>query len=611
MSSDQQALPTRPLAFIWRYVAQRRLAFGLLAFVVVLAGTCSVAVQYAMKLIVDAMAGGQASAGDVWWPLGVFLALIAVEAALWRSGGWLGCRNIVAACAALRVELFEHLSHHSTRYFRQHHSGALANRITATATAAGAIYGAAVWSIIPPCVDFIGAIVVLSTVDWRMATALLCFVIVLGAVIIAFGARGRGLHQHYGEQAAHVGGEIVDAISNIWAVQAFSAQARERARLERALGEEARAQRRSWMYVEKARVIHDACLWLAASAMLFWVLHSWQRGNATPGDVVVVSALTFRILHGSRDLALALVGTAQQFGVIGEMLRVVARPPAVPDLPGARPLRPESASIVFDNVHYTYPGGNRAVRGVSLTIPAGQKVGLVGASGAGKSTLLSLLQRADEPDGGSILIGGQPIRHATLESLKDAISVVPQDISLFRRSVMENIRYGRPDASEEDVLQAAAQAHCAEFISKMPQGYDTVVGERGAMLSGGERQRIGIARAFLKNAPILLLDEATSALDSHSEMLIQRALAELMRSRTVVAAAHRLSSLARYDRIVVLENGAVVEDGTLDELLRARGPFRALWDLQASRKGAMPHDDGSVESLDDARAAREGQLKQA
>ncbi|MGV2862379.1 ABC transporter transmembrane domain-containing protein, partial [Achromobacter sp. AGC39] len=326
MSSDQEALPTRPLAFIWRYVAQRRLAFGLLAFVVVLAGTCSVAVQYAMKLIVDAMAGGQASAGDVWWPLGVFLALIAVEAALWRSGGWLGCRNIVAACAALRVELFEHLSHHSTRYFRQHHSGALANRITATATAAGAIYGAAVWSIIPPCVDFIGAIVVLSTVDWRMATALLCFVIVLGAVIIAFGARGRGLHQHYGEQAAHVGGEIVDAISNIWAVQAFSAQARERARLERALGEEARAQRRSWMYVEKARVIHDACLWLAASAMLFWVLHSWQRGNATPGDVVVVSALTFRILHGSRDLALALVGTAQQFGVIGEMLRVVARP---------------------------------------------------------------------------------------------------------------------------------------------------------------------------------------------------------------------------------------------------------------------------------------------
>ena len=588
--SDQQVLPSRPLPFVWRYVRQRRLPFSLLAGVVVLAGACSVAVQYAMKLIVDAMARDQTSGNDVWWPLGLFLGLIATEAVLWRSGGWLGCRNIVAACAALRVELFEQLSHHSTRYFRQHHSGALANRITATATAAGGIYGAAVWSIIPPCVDFIGAIVVLSTVDWRMATALFCFVLVLGLVIIAFGARGRGLHQYYGEQAAQVGGEIVDAISNIWAVQAFSAQARERERLERALSEEALAQRRSWMYVEKARVIHDACLWLAASAMLFWVLQSWRQGNATAGDVVVVSALTFRILHGSRDLALALVGTAQQFGVIGEMLRVVARPEAVPDVRGAKPLRLERASIVFDDVHYSYPDGNRAVRGVSLSVPAGQKVGLVGPSGAGKSTVLSLLQRADEPDSGRILIGGQSIHDVTLESLKAAISVVPQDISLFRRSVMENIRYGRPDATEEEVMQAAAQAHCAEFINRMPHGYSTVVGERGAMLSGGERQRIGIARAFLKNAPILLLDEATSALDSHSEMLIQIALADLMRSRTVVAAAHRLSSVARYDRIVVLEDGCVVEDGTLEELLLAGGPFRVLWDLQVNRKGAWAAD---------------------
>lgn len=594
--SDLATLPSRPTAFLWRYMRQRRWAFSFLALIVVMAGVCSVAAQYAMKLIVDAMALGTSSAGAVWWPLALFLGLIAVESALWRSGGWLGCRNIVAACATLRVELFEHLSHHSTRYFRQHHSGALANRISSTASAAGAIYGALIWSIIPPCVDFIGAIVVLTTVDWRMAAALLCFVIALAAVIIAFGARGRGLHQQYGEQAAHVGGEIVDAISNIWAVQAFSAQARERARLEKALGDEARAQRRSWMYVEKARVIHDGCLWLAAGAMLLWVLHSWQRGAASPGDVVVVSALTFRILHGSRDLALSLVGTAQQFGVIAEMLRVVARPHAVPDIPGAQPLRCAEGAIAFEDVHYTYPDGCCAVRGVILSIPPGQKVGLVGASGAGKSTLLSLLQRADEPDRGRILIDGQDIRGVTLASLKSAISVVPQDISLFRRSIMDNIRYGRPDASEEEVIAAAEQAHCDEFIHRLPQNYATLVGERGAMLSGGERQRIGIARAFLKDAPILLLDEATSALDSHSELLIKKALADLMRSRTVVAAAHRLSSLTRYDRIVVVDAGRIVEDGTLDELLRARGPFRALWDIQADR-GAAATDLGG-EALD-------------
>lgn len=584
-------LPSQPTAFLWRYVRQRPWAFGLLGLIVVLAGVCSVTVQYAMKLIVDAMAVGAAASVQVSWALGLFLALIAVEAALWRCGGWLGCRNIVAACATLRVEVFEHLSHHSTRYFRQHHSGALANRISSTASAAGAIYGSMVWSIVPPCVDFLGAVVVLSTVDWRMAAALLGFVLVLAAIIIAFGARGRSLHQQYGEQAAHVGGEIVDAISNIWAVQAFSAQARERARLEKALGEEARAQCRSWMYVEKARVIHDACLWLVAGAMLFWVLRAWEMGRASPGDVVVVSALTFRILHGSRDLALALVGAAQQFGVIAEMLRMVGRPHSVPDVPHAQPLRDPAGAIVFEGVQYTYPDGCHALRGITLSIRPGTKVGLVGASGAGKSTLLSLLQRSDEPQQGRLLIGGQNLREVTLESLKDAISVVPQDVSLFRRTIMENIRYGRPEATEAEVVAAARQAHCEPFIQRLPEGYATIVGERGALLSGGERQRIGIARAFLKDAPILLLDEATSALDSYSEQLIKEALAELMRSRTVVAVAHRLSSLTRYDRIVVVDAGRIVEDGPLDELLSARGPLRALWDLQVGH-GQRSGQDG-------------------
>jgi len=247
---------------------------------------------------------------------------------------------------------------------------------------------------------------------------------------------------------------------------------------------------------------------------------------------------------------------------------------------GAQPLHHPAGVIVFDDVHYTYPDGCHALRGITLSIAPGQKVGLVGASGAGKSTLLSLLQRSDEPQQGRILVGGQDIREVTLDSLKQAISVVPQDVSLFRRTIMENIRYGRAEASEEEVIAAARQAHCEPFIQRLPQGYATLVGERGALLSGGERQRIGIARAFLKNAPILLLDEATSALDSYAEQLIKEALAELVSNRSVIAVAHRLSSLARYDRIVVVDAGRIVEDGPLDELLLARGPLRALWDLQ-------------------------------
>jgi len=582
------AIPVRPVPFLLRYVRARRGGFLALGAIVVAAGSCSVAVQYGMKLIVDAMAAPDRASADVWHPLAFFLALIGIESMLWRLGGWVGCRAIVAACADMRADLFGHLSHHSMRYFHQHHSGALGNRISSTAGAAGAIFGALAWSIVPPCVDLVGAVVVLTLVDGRMALALLAFVAIVATIIIGFGVRGRGLHQAYGEQAARVGGEIVDAISNIWAVQAFSAQQRERARLERELGREARAQRRSWMYVEKARVIHDGFLWLMAGSMLAWALWSWQAGAVTAGDVVVVSALTFRILHGSRDLALALVGTAQHFGVIAEMLAVVAPPHGVPDAPGARPLQTRGGGIELRGVTYVYPDGHKALTDVDLAIPAGQKVGIVGPSGAGKSTLLSLLLRADELHGGSILIDGQPIVGVTLDSLRAAISIVPQDVSLFRRTVMENIRYGRPDASDEEVHAAARQAHCDEFIERLSRGYQTIVGERGASLSGGQRQRIGIARAFLKNAPILLLDEATSSLDSHSELLVKSALADLMRNRTVLAAAHRLSTLSQYDRIVVLSSGRVIEDGTLQDLLAGDGLFRRLWDLQSGTSALDP-----------------------
>jgi len=576
-----RAVASRPFPFLMTYVRLRRWHFAALAALVIGAGSCAVAVQYGMKLIVDAMAAVDRQAANVGGPLAFFLGLIAVESVLWRLSGWLGCRTVVASGVDMRVDLFEHLTGHSMRYFRQHLSGALGNRISATAGAAGAIFGTFTWNIVPPCVDFLGAIVVLTIVDWRMAATLAVFVAVIATVIFAFGVRGRPLHQAYGEQASRVGGEIVDTVANIWAVQAFSARRREGARLAAELAVEANAQRRSWMYLEKARVIHDVCLWVMAGSMLTWALTSWQAGGISAGDVVVVSALTFRILHGSRDLALALAGTAQQFGVIAEMLAVVAQPHSMPDKPGAPAFVPRAGAVELRHVNYAYPDGTQVFRDLNLKVPAGQKVGIVGPSGAGKSTLLALLQRVDDVSGGGILIDGEPIAAFARDSLRAAIAVVPQDVSLFRRSVMDNIRYGRPGASDEEVHAAARQAHCDEFIRQLPQGYDTVVGERGATLSGGQRQRLGIARAFLKNAPILLLDEATSSLDSRSERKVQAALTGLMRERTVVAVAHRLSTLSRFDRIIVLADGSIVEDGTLEELRGAGGMFSLLWNMQA------------------------------
>jgi ATP-binding cassette subfamily B protein len=237
-------------------------------------------------------------------------------------------------------------------------------------------------------------------------------------------------------------------------------------------------------------------------------------------------------------------------------------------------------SIAFEDVEFSYPGGASLFDGFRLHIAPGQRVGLVGHSGAGKSTLVSLLQRLADVDAGRVLIDNQDVRGMTQDSLRAAIAVVPQEISLFHRSVLENIRYARPEASDGEVLAAARAARCDDFIRALPQGYGTIVGERGTKLSGGQRQRLGIARALLKDAPIIVLDEATSALDSGSEVEIQRALEVLMRGRTVLAIAHRLSTVSRFDRVVVLENGRIVEDGPPAELRRRQGSFDRMCRLQ-------------------------------
>ncbi|PLC49067.1 ABC transporter [Pollutimonas subterranea] len=577
-----------PLAFLLVYVKARPWHFGALAGLVIGAGSCAVAVQYGMKLIVDAMAATERATADVWSPLLMFVALIAVENVLWRLSGWLGCRTVVATGVDIRTDLFDHLIGHPMHYFSKQLSGSLGSRITATAGSSGAIFSTFIWNVMPPCVDFIGAVVVLTIIDYRMAIALVGFVAVVATIIVVFGIRGRSLHQAYGRQAAQVGGELVDTVSNVWAIKAFSARWRERARLNAAFGEEAYAQRRSWMYLEKARVIHDVCLWLMAGSMLTWALQAWQHGSLSAGDVVLISALTFRILHGSRDLALALVGTAQEFGVITEMLRIIGQKHDLHDRADAVPLAPRHGRIEFRDVSYTYPDASQVFDHFTLTIPAGQRLGIAGPSGGGKSTLIGLIQRLDDVQQGCVFIDGRPVGEFAQDHLRAGIAVVPQEISLFRRSIMENIRYGRPGATDEQVYAAARNAHCDGFVRNLEHGYETIVGERGATLSGGQRQRLGIARAFLKDAAILILDEATASLDSRSERDVQQALRSLMEARTVIAVAHRLSTLDGFDRIIMLSAGTIVEDGSPAELRGRDGLYSALWRIQAGHEAVRP-----------------------
>jgi ATP-binding cassette subfamily B protein len=319
--------------------------------------------------------------------------------------------------------------------------------------------------------------------------------------------------------------------------------------------------------------------------VLVWSVHLWQQGKISTGDVVLTTSLGFTVLHASRDLAMALVELVQHFAKLGEALRILGMPHEMPDAADAEPFIPLGGWVSFESVSFAYPDGEPVLDDLSLTIPAGQKVGLVGRSGAGKSTILALLQRFYDPVAGRILIDEQDVAEVAQESLRQSIAVVHQDVALFHRSVLDNLRYGRPDASDDEVYEAASAARCTEFIERLPNGFATIVGERGMKLSGGQRQRLAIARAFLRDAQIILFDEATSSLDSESEQLVQEGLMQLIRNRTMIAVAHRLSTLNRFDRILVLERGRVIEDGAPDELLGRDSIYRSMVGRQNATAG--------------------------
>lgn len=573
-----------PERFLRHYLARQWPAYATLATVVIAASLCAVGVQYGMKMLVDAMVpnGAARSVARVAGPLLAFVALIGAESLLWRTSAWLGCRATITSGIEIRLDLFHYLSGHSLRFFNEQRSGALGHRVTDMAGSFGALSNRMMWDVAPPLIAFIGAIFIFASIDWRMTLAMAVFFVGVTGALMVVGRRGRDRHQAYAREAGHASGELIDVLGNIWSVKAFSARAREKARLAERFGVEAAAQRTSWVFVERVKACHDIALVAMAGGTLWWAVTLWSAGRISAGAVVLVSGLTFRILYGSRDLAMALVDMEQQLGRIAETLELFDEPRAVLDPPNARTAPPAHALIRFEHVGFGYAEGRPVLHDLDLEIPVGQKVGIVGASGAGKSTILQLVQRLYDTEQGRILIGGVAIDAMAQDALRDLIAVVPQEITLFHRSVMENIRFGRIDATDAEVFAAARAARCDAFIRDLPHGYDELVGERGTRLSGGQRQRIGIARAFLKNAPIVILDEATSALDTASEREVQRAIDELMDGRTVLAVAHRLSTLAHFDRILVVENGRVVEDGHPHELRRRGGAFDTMWRLQVA-----------------------------
>jgi ATP-binding cassette, subfamily B, bacterial len=575
---------TRPFAFIARYLRRRSVSHAVIVTAVLAAVGCSVTTQYGVKTLVDALANPAHGGNAVWFAFILLVSLIAADNLLWRVASWIANDAFVKVTGDLRSDLFRHLTGHAPSYFQDRLPGMLTSRVTATSNAIFTIENMFVWNVLPPCVATLGAIVLLLSVSVPMATTLGLIAGVLVVAMFRFAAAGKPLHHDFADKAATVDGEMVDVIGNMPMVRAFCGIRREHSRFDQAVDREMASRRRSLFYLEKLRLTHAAITIVLTICLLAWAIVLWQRGAATAGEVVLVCTLGMSVLHATRDLAVALVDVTQHLARLSEALLTLLLPHELRDHPEAVPLQRRGARVVFSDVTFAYREGQNVFENFGLELEPDQRVGLVGPSGGGKSTLFTLLQRFYDVQDGRILIDGQDISMVTQDSLRGAISVVPQDTSLFQRSVMENIRYGRPDATDEEVLQAAVAARC-EFIEALPEGFATKVGDRGLTLSGGQRQRIAIARGFLKKAPILLLDEATSALDSESEEAIREALERLMRGRTVLAIAHRLSTLRSFDRIVVLQAGRIVQDGPPDLLIRREGIYRELVMREMSRLG--------------------------
>ncbi len=577
----------RPLGFLLHYVFRHRMGHAVVLASVVAAVFCSVFTQYGLKGLIDVISSGrEAGAAKIWWALGVLTALIVADNFLWRIGGWMAAHVFVRVTGDLRSDLFVHLAGHSPSYFAERMPGTMASRITATSNAVFQTENTAAWTVLPPILAVMIAIVLIGSVNPLMATVLAAVAFTMAGIIYRLAKAGTPIHRNYAEKAAGVDGELVDVISNMSVVRVFGALMREHRRIDEKIEVEMGARRASLLYLEKLRLLHAAQTALITAGLLYWAVVMWLNGQATPGDIVLIASLGFTILHGTRDLAVSLVDLTQHVARLDEAIGTLLLPHEMPDAPEAQPLQAGPGRVEFRGVQFAYPGRGRILHGLDLVIEPGQRVGLVGASGAGKSTVVSLLQRFYDVDEGAVLVDGQDIRAVTLDSLNARLAIVPQDVALFNRTVMENLRYARPDAGDEDLAHAVETARCRTFIDAMPQGFETPVGNRGTRLSGGQRQRLAIARALLKDAPILLLDEATSALDTESEQLIQQALDKLMVGRTVIAVAHRLSTLKNFDRIVVMEGGRVVDDGAPDELAARPGPYRDLLRSQAMEKTA-------------------------
>ncbi|OAN72563.1 ABC transporter ATP-binding protein [Seohaeicola saemankumensis] len=590
----------QPPQTLWRfmldYAQPFKKVFWITGITSVLVAAVEIALIWVMGWIVDLLQGDPAL---VWETHGVTLIALVVFILILRpaiqAANVLLLNNTILPNfgTVIRWRAHAHVLRQSVGWFENDFAGRIANRIMQTPPAAGEavfqVFDAITFSI----AYVVGAVVILGQADARLMLPLIAWLVAYAALMRWAIKRVQPASEAASDARSAVTGRVVDSYTNIHSVKMFDQHGRELEFAREAI-EEARAtfqaEMRLYTKMDFGLVFLNGLLIVGVVGWAIWL---WMQGQASVGAVAAATALTLRLNAMTGWIMWALTTFFRQLGVVAEGMQTIAQPITLPDAPDAVPLRVTNGEIVMDGLRHSYGRATGGLEQVDLRIAPGEKVGLVGRSGAGKSTLMKLLLRFYAAEGGRILIDGQDIAHVTQASLRAHIGMVQQDSALLHRSVRDNLLYGRPGATEDEMRRAAAQAQALEFIpdlqdGKGQRGFDAQVGERGVKLSGGQRQRIALARVILKNAPILLLDEATSALDSEIEAAVQDTLYGMMAGKTVIAIAHRLSTIAHMDRIVVLDRGRIVEEGTHADLLAAGGLYAALW---ARQSGGFLGDD--------------------
>lgn len=593
-------LPKKLGRFFLYFIKKQRLAFIVFFLAPITMVLENNAIPYSLKMIVDAL--GSHTPGD-----NIFLA---VAPALWVGGGawitllvilrlqnWWQGYVIPRFQADVRMSVFDYLQKQSYHYFSNQMAGSLANKINDLPRALDSIFMIITWYGIAAFSSMIVALILMCTINYWFAIVLLTWIVLQLFISFILSKKVDQYSKKNAEDRSELSGKIVDSLSNSSAVKLFARSTEELAYVKLSQDREESSNKKLTIYMNIFRLYLDIPVTVMLGTMIYLLLSFWQKGLITTGDLVFIFNVSFAIMTQIWYLCHAMADLYREIGIARQAISLLGTPIDIQDVPDAKDLVVTNGKIEFENVTFHYNKGKKVFENKSVILDPKQRVGLVGFSGSGKTTFIHLILRFFNVESGTIRIDGQDISQVTQNSLRAAISMIPQDTTLFHRTLMENIRYGNPEATDDEVIEASKKACCDDFIGLLPEGYDTMVGERGIKLSGGQRQRIAIARAILKNAKLVILDEATSQLDSLTEEAIQSSLLNLMEFKTTIVIAHRLSTLLHMDRILVFEQGKIVEDGTHDELVAKNGLYKSMWDAQVG--GFLPESDKERDNWDE------------